>query len=300
MPPRRGRRPRARPSKATVLNGRRQIWLCADDYGMSHSVSAAIRELILRKRINATSVMVVAPHFDRNEAAALAMLNSGEKRVALGLHVTLTAPFKPMSEGFAPLSHGHFPPLQKMMRAAIARRLEPERLLIEIATQVQAFAMAFGRPPDFIDGHQHVHLFPQARDAVLKVAAEAAPNAWVRQCGRPRAAARLHLRKELLLDVLSVAFRRKARQLGVATNPAFAGAYDFKANFAATFPRFLAGLPDGGLIMCHPGLVDAELKRLDPLTHQREQEFAYFNSDEFPRVLAKHDVALAVPVGDSA
>ena len=134
-----------------------------------------------------------------------------------------------------------------------------------------------------------MHLFPQVRDALLKVVAEAAPNAWVRQCGRARSARRLHDRKELVLDILSIGFRRKARQLGVATNPAFAGAYDFdaKANFATIFPRFLTGLPDGGLIMCHPGFVDAELKRLDPLTHQREREFAFFNSDEFPHLLAR-------------
>jgi len=275
----------------------RQIWLCADDYGISRSVNAAIRELILRGRINATSVMVAAPHLDRGEAAALDGLNSGRKRAALGLHVTLTAPFKPMSEDFAPLDHGHFLPLKKTMRAAITRRLNPDRLVIEIATQVQAFVTAFGRPPDFIDGHQHVHLFPQLRDAVLKVAAEAAPNAWVRQCGRPRSARRLKGRKELLLDVLSLGFRRKARQRGVATNPAFAGAYDFdgKPDFAAIFPQFLAGLPDGGLIMCHPGFVDAELKRLDPLTDQREREFAFFSSGDFPRLLADHAVALAPP-----
>ena len=68
-----------------------------------------------------------------------------------------------------------------------------------------------------------------------------------------------------------------------------------KAEFAKIFPRFLAGLPDGGLIMCHPGFVDAELERLDPLTTLREHEFAYFNSDAFPRVLAAHGVALAEP-----
>ncbi len=276
-------------------SGRRRIWLCADDYGISPGVNAAIRELILRGRINATSVMVAAPHFNTEEADALATLNSGQQRAALGLHVTLTAPFKPLSAGFAPLSRGHFPPLQKLMRAALARRLRSERLLIEIATQVEAFVMAFGRPPDFIDGHQHVHLFPQIRDAVLKVAAQAAPAAWVRQCGRARSAKRVHVAKELLLDVLSVAFRRKARRLGVATNPAFAGAYDFKTDIAATFPRFLSRLPDGGLVMCHPGLVDAELKRLDPLTHQREREFAYFGSEDFPKLLAAHGIELAVP-----
>jgi predicted glycoside hydrolase/deacetylase ChbG (UPF0249 family) len=129
------------------------------------------------------------------------------------------------------------------------------------------------------------------------VAAQAAPDAWVRQCGRPGSARRLKDRKELLLDVLSVGFRRKARQLGVATNPAFAGAYDFagKAGYASLFPRFLAGLPDGGLVMCHPGFVDAELKRLDPLTDQREREFAFFNSAEFPKLLAESGVALATP-----
>ena len=275
----------------------RQIWLCADDYGISRGVNAGIRELILRGRINATSVMTAAAHVDAEEADALDELNSGIKRAALGLHVTLTAPFKPLSEGFAPLTHGHFLPLQKMMRAAMTRRLNPERLVIEIATQVEAFVMAFGRPPDFIDGHQHVQLFPQVRDAVLKVAAEAAPSAWVRQCGRAGAADRLRIPKELVLDVLSLDFRRKARRLGIATNPAFAGAYDFERakDFAAIFPRFLSGLPDGGLIMCHPGFVDAKLKRLDPLTHQREREFAYFNSDGFPHVLAEHGVALATP-----
>ena len=39
----------------------RRIWLCADDYGLSPGVNRAIRELIERGRLNATSVMVVGP-----------------------------------------------------------------------------------------------------------------------------------------------------------------------------------------------------------------------------------------------
>jgi predicted glycoside hydrolase/deacetylase ChbG (UPF0249 family) len=277
----------------------RHIWLCADDYGISPSVNAAIRELILRGRINATSVMTAAPHLTENdEADALEMLNSGEKRAALGLHVTLTAPFAPLSADYSPLRGGAFLPLNEMMRLSLARRLQSERLVIEIASQLRAFVSAFGHVPDFVDGHQHVHLFPQVRDAVLKVVAEAAPDAWVRQCGRARSGRRLRDRKALVLDILSQGFRRKARRLGIATNPGFAGAYNFnaKGDFAKTFPRFLAGLPDGGLIMCHPGFVDTELERLDPLTTQREREFAYFNSDVFPQALADHAVALARPV----
>jgi predicted glycoside hydrolase/deacetylase ChbG (UPF0249 family) len=272
----------------------RRIWLCADDYGISLGVNAAIRDLILRGRLNATSVMTAAPNLGNDEADALEMLNSGKKRAALGLHVTLTAPFAPLSEDYAPLRAGAFLPLNETMRLSVARRLQGERLTIEIASQVRAFVAAFGHLPDFVDGHQHVHLFPQVRDAFLKVVAEIAPLAWVRQCGRVRTARALHDRKALVLDILSQGFRRKARRLGIATNPAFAGAYNFnaKADFAKAFPRFLMGLPDGGLIMCHPGFVDAELERLDPLTRQREREFAYFNSEEFPQALADHGVAL--------
>ncbi len=278
----------------------RRIWLCADDYGISPGVNAAIRELISRERINATSVMVGAPHFESDEVAALDTLNSGKKRAALGLHVALTGPFKPVSEGFTPLRDGQFLPLDDMLRSAVSRRLQTELLVIEIASQLRTFIDAFGRPPDFLDGHQHVHLFPQVRDAFLRVVAEGAPEAWVRQCGRARPVRRLHDRKALTLDILSVAFRRKARQLGIPFNPAFAGTYSFnaKANFTKLFPRFLSGLPDSGLVMCHPGFVDAELKALDSLTTLREHEFAFFNSEAFPKALAEHGVSLAHPTGN--
>ena len=278
----------------------RRIWLCADDYGISPGVNAAIRELIARERINATSVIVAAPHFGSDEAAALDTLNSGKKRSALGLHVTLTGPFKPISGDFTPLRDGLFLPLNDMLRSAVSRRLQSELLVIEIATQLRAFIDAFGRPPDFLDGHQHVHLFPQVRDAFLRVVAEGAPDAWVRQCGRARPVRRLHDRKALTLDILSVAFRRKARQLGIAFNPAFAGTYSFnaKAKFTKIFPRFLSGLPDSGLVMCHPGFADAELKALDLLTTLREHEFAFFSSEAFPKALADHGVTLARPTGE--
>ena len=279
----------------------RRIWLCADDYGISAGVNDAIRQLILNRRINATSVMTVAPHFDGDEADALALLNSGERRAALGLHVTLTAPFKPLSEGFAPLRRGHFLPHKDMMRAAMTRRLKPEQLVIEIATQMRAFLETFGRLPDFLDGHQHVHLLPQVRDAFLKVVAETAPNAWVRQCGRARSARRMADHKGLVLDILSMGFRNKASRLGIASNPGFAGAYIFSvnANYAGIFPKFLNGLPDGGLIMCHPGFVDAALKSLDSLTTLREHEFAFFNSDAFLAVMAEHGTALAEPASEA-
>jgi len=274
----------------------RRIWLCADDYGMAPGVNDAIRQLIATRRINATSVMTAASHLGEAEARALVEANA-QGHAALGLHVTLTAPFRPLSFGFAPLRGDAFLPQTELMRLALTRRLDVRKLTTEIAAQVAAFVSAFGRPPDYLDGHQHVQLLPQVRDAFLQVAAEFAPGAWVRQCGRPRGAKALHDPKGLVIDILNVGFRNKAARHGVTTNPAFAGAYAFtpNADFAKIFPRFLKGLPDGGLIMCHPGFVDNELRALDNLTTLREREFAFFNSDAFPAALGAQSVELAHP-----
>ena len=273
----------------------RRIWLCADDYGISPGVDTAIRDLVMRGRLNATSVMVAAPSFSRAEASALSVLNAGTQRVAIGLHLTLTAPLKPLTSGYTPLTDGAFLPLTATLRLAMQQRLDMTALAAEFRAQFEAFAVAFGRPPDFVDGHQHVHLFPQVRQAALETASWLAPQAWMRQCG---SALPLHRRltdpKGLLVDWLSREFRARAEKLGIATNPAFAGTYTFRANadFAGLFPSFLEGLPAGGLVMCHPGHVDAELERLDPLTTLRAREYAYFCSDAFPAALAAHGLTL--------
>jgi len=280
---------------AAELSGRR-IWLCADDYGISIGVNTAIRDLVLRGRINATSAMVVTASLPRSEAVSLNVLNSIAPRVAIGLHLTLTAPFRPLSRDFKPLSEGAFLSLEATLREALLHRLDVAALRSEVASQLAAFGTIFGRAPDFVDGHRHVQLFPQIGEAVLQAVKELAPRAWVRQCGRAiPLAARLADGKGLLLDLLSWGFRRRAAALGVDTNPAFAGTYHFNdaVDFAALFPRFLERLPPGSLVMCHPGFVDAELQRLDPLTALREKEYAFFASDEFPALLARHGVTLA-------
>ena len=102
----------------------RRIWLCADDYGIAPGVNRGIRRLILNGRLNATSVMMAAPHIDADEVDALTMLNSGRTRAALGLHVTLTGQFRPLSAGFAPLRNGVFLSNAQLAARAMARRLQ--------------------------------------------------------------------------------------------------------------------------------------------------------------------------------
>jgi len=126
----------------------RRIWLCADDYGISPGVNRAIRDLIERGRLNATSVMVVGPSFGRDEVRALQAVAAGSPRCAIGLHATLTAPFRPLTMHFQPLDGGMFPPFPKLLRASLLHRLDPEIIHAELLVQFAAFNERFGRAPD--------------------------------------------------------------------------------------------------------------------------------------------------------
>ena len=274
----------------------RRIWLVADDYGLAPGVSKGIRDLIARGRLSGTSAMVVAPSFGRPEALQLAKLAARGQRVAIGLHLTMTAPFRPLT-AFAPVSQdGCFLPIAEMLRRSFWPGFDRAAVAREIEAQIAAFSTAFGRPPDFVDGHHHVHLLPRIDDALLAAIKAANPAAWARQCGQVAPLMRrLHDRKGILIDLLSRRFRARAKAIGVPTNPAFVGTYRFSpdATFAPYFPRFLDDLPDGSVVMSHPGFVDTELEQLDSLTTLREKEFAFLAGDEFPALLAAKGVALA-------
>ena len=279
----------------------RKIWLCADDYGIAPGVNRAIRELIARGRLNATSVMMPVRAIGGEEADALDTLNAGETRAAIGLHVTLTGHFKPMSDGFAPTRDGHFLSIGQMMRAGAAGRLKLERLVDRnrhadagVRGGLRTAARFRRRPSARASPAAGAHGLPPGRRAKPRPT----PGSGNAAARHRRCICRASRDCRSTCSISASAAGRSS--MGIKTNPAFAGVYDFgaKADFAAIFPRFLTGLPDGGLIMCHPGFVDAELKAADKLTQPREREFAFFNSDHFPRLLASHGVALAKPSGN--
>lgn len=123
----------------------KHVALCADDYAIAPGVSLAIRQLVAGRCINATSVMTV---FDglAEEAAALKAAAEGTG-ASLGLHVTLTGTFAPLTSGMAGPA-GTFPALSPLLLAAMTRRLDPKAVAAEVEAQFLAFAAAFGHPPD--------------------------------------------------------------------------------------------------------------------------------------------------------
>lgn len=253
----------------------KRIVLCADDYGYSPGVSRGIRELLERERLSATSSMVVFPEFESEGPLLKPFLG----RADLGLHFTLTANRTIGSVAWE--AHVHPPPLG--------------RIVAELESQVSKFADVVGQVPGYIDGHQHVHVLPVIRDAVVQVARGI--GAWVRSTMDPIDAA-MFRRPGVFESVYLARASRKlsalARTEGVPTNRGFRGVRTFreKEPFRSLFRRMIRNVSDGSLVMCHPGYADPLLSERDPVQNVREGELRYLAGPAFPRDLDEEGVVL--------
>ena len=268
--------------------------LCADDYGMSPGVSEAICLLLQQGRLSATSCMAVAPLWPEHAG----WLRQARGAADVGLHLTLTeyAPLTAMPK-LAP--DGRLPALPRLMQAAYLGGLARSEIAAELGRQLDVFEDAYGGPPSFLDGHQHVHQLPVVRDVVLELLRDRlSGDAYLRTCwDSPAAIVRrgVATAKTLLIAGLGVPLRRKALRDRVATNSVFRGVYDFsrQADYPALFERFLRDMPAKALVMCHPGLHDPAWREPDVIAEQRVAENAFFQSERMPEALARNGLRLA-------
>ncbi len=271
------------------------IVLCADDYGLAPGIGVAIRELIDLGRLSATSCMVVADAWP----AEGERLKSFENKADIGLHLTLSDQRAcRKAAGLAPV--GRFRPLPRVILDGLARRLSSTEVRAEILAQIARFEAVIGRPPDFIDGHQHVHQLRVVRDVLFDLFESRlkAVGVFVRYCDEPLGAIIRHGVAPLraaAISLLGRRFARAGRARAIPGNRRFRGVRSFGANEdpAQFFAAFLAAPADGLLVMCHPGVPDATLAALDPVTEPRLAEYDFMKSDAFAALLAKAGVRLA-------
>jgi chitin disaccharide deacetylase len=273
----------------------RHMVLCADDYGLTEGVSRGILDLAARGRLSATSAMSTMAAWPRL-APDLKKLG-GSFAVGLHLNLTVGSPLGAMPS-LAP--GGVFPPLAAVIRSAFTGQLPEEELRAEIGRQLDVFERAYGAPPAFIDGHQHVHVLPVIRHLLLQVimAKGLAGRLWLRDPSdglMPIIRRKLGSNKALVVKFLGIGFRRAARQAGIDTNEGFSGFSPLDAGTSAerVFQRALIELGPRPVMMCHPGHVDSDLRGLDPAVESRPLELAYLASAAFGDLLREHGMTLA-------
>ncbi len=247
----------------------KRIVLCSDDAGWDGANDAVILALARAGRISAVSVLVDGPAApawaDRHTAPSW----------SFGLHLNFTWSAAEHSSG-----------LGALLARAHLRRLHPGELDTRINAQLDQFESLYGCAPDFIDGHQHVHMLPQIRGVLL--AALRARYGNDMPALRVPASAAWRGSKALALNLLGArALDRMAH--GCPVNRDFAGVYDFGRTvpYRTRMQGWLSSIGDLGLIMAHPG-------SQGPLEHAaaRATEAAYFNSADWPADLVASGCAL--------
>lgn len=263
------------------------IILTADDYAISAGVSRGIDELARARRLSATGAIVTLPRW-REDAQTLKALRGD---VAIGLHINLTlgAPLTPLPS-LAP--EGRLPSVSTLISRALTARLDKAALTAEITRQLTSFIEATGYPPDFVDGHQHVHALPIIRGALVAALAplKLSPKPLVRSPADnfQRISQRgLQIPKSMVLAGLAKGFGAYLERHGMVTNDSFSGVSSFERSspYADELVRALEHAGRRHLIMCHPGHPDAELAALDPVVERRQDEYDALMS--FPDLSAR-------------
>lgn len=252
------------------------VILCADDYAMTAGVSRGILELARSRRLSATSALVTLDRW-REDAKPIAQARDC---IAVGLHLDLTLG-KPLGTMPTLAPQGRFPTLKQILARALTGRIDREEIAAEVKRQLDRFEEATGFPPDHIDGHQHVHALPGVRDGVLAALKQRFPSGGplVRDPADRLSAIRsrgLAVGKSIVINLLSSGFGAAARALGFGVNDSFAGTSSFKEGqpYGEELKVAFSASGQRHLVMCHPGHVDPELSRLDPIVARRAEELA--------------------------
>ena len=162
----------------------------------------------------------------------------GQASIGLHLNLTLGAPLGPCPT-LAPT--GSLPAIGTYVRGGATLPLG--EIEAELGRQIDGFIEVMGRPPDHVDGHQHVHMLAPVRSLVLRQLGlrDLAGKAWLRDSSDQiwRILARgQSIQKALGLSVLGRGFAADAAAAGFFRQRRFCGIFQFPAGgglWAAVF-----------------------------------------------------------------
>jgi predicted glycoside hydrolase/deacetylase ChbG (UPF0249 family) len=269
--------------KTSLDVARRRIAICADDFGMSAGIDEGILELARLGRLSAVSCLVQGPTLSEH-VSSLALLP-----VDIGLHLNFTEAFARGQICFS---------LPRLISACYLRQLPRFLVTATIDCQLDAFETHFGCPPDFIDGHQHVHQLPLIREQLLERIAQRYPThaLWLRstQTARHLTVDRGKRLKARIIACLGArTMRRLADAQGLPMNRHLLGVYGFSASpeeYRQLLMSWFVGAADGDLLMCHPA---SAIEAADPIGQQRMREHSVLADSRFPAWIEQHRLTIS-------
>lgn len=268
-----------------------KVIVCADDYAQSAAIDLAILDLIGKGLLTATSCMTLSPLWTSSAQHLTADIR---QQADIGLHLDFTQ--------FAITLR--LPHPQLVLRSLL-RLLDVKAIRQNICQQLDAFEQAMGTPPDYVDGHLHVHQLPQIRQALLaELSARyahlpVARRPWLRISSPPAGSG---IKARIIHHLGARALQQQALAAGFKVSPILLGVYDFQGDatqYQAHWQRWArqlalidarTALPP--VLMCHPAQPATLADATDPIAAARVVEWQVMQSKAFSHWLSTENVQL--------
>jgi predicted glycoside hydrolase/deacetylase ChbG (UPF0249 family) len=242
----------------------------ADDFGRTAGINRGVVEAHERGIVSSATMMVnYAP---AAEAADLARKNPS---LGVGLHVALTGgpPALPPAQIPSLVDfQGRLPPKPDGLGDA-----NPGEVLAEVRAQLRRFRELMGRDPTHMDSHHHSHRESSAvLDALVTLA-------W--ETGLP-------------IRNASPAVKERLRREGIRTTDHFVEEFYDKGATLEGVVRILGDLQPGTTeLMCHPAVVDEELRGTSGYAEPRTRELEVLTSHDVRQTLQAAGIHLTTFAG---
>jgi predicted glycoside hydrolase/deacetylase ChbG (UPF0249 family) len=224
----------------------------ADDLGRTRGVNRGVFEAHRRGIVTSATLMVNYP-----AASEVRGLSDASPRLGIGLHVQLTGGPPQLPPARIPSLvgvDGRLAPKPDGLAGA-----DPAEVEAEARAQLARFRELMGRDPTHFDSHHHSHRVGAVFAAVVALAKET---------GRPVRPA----------DPAQVELLRRS---GVRTPEHFSEEFFDETARLDVLLAIVRGLPEGTTeLMCHPAVVDEELRSTSSYALPRARELAVLTNPE--------------------
>lgn len=257
----------------------------ADDFNLTRGTARGILEAHRTGIVSSTSVFANL-NFEHGQCDELRKV----KMIGVGVHlnVTLGRPLaQPKLIRSLVTRNGVFKKQSEFRRS----KINAEDCFLEFELQLLNFRAIFGRDPDHLNTHHHLHELPEVACAVAALS---------RKYKIPtRRSNALSLRGEAEA-ISSAATRLPRRPFRAPRNDCFLFSDYFFGSLnhqnywtEKSLVNLLKNLPNGvSELMCHPAYVDQELSRISSFSTERNKELRLFSNPKLRRMLQTENIIL--------
>ncbi len=228
------------------MKKQKRLIVNADDLGCTAGINEGVFEAHRRGVVTSATMMVNYP--SAMDVPALAAASPG---MSIGLHVALTGGITALpADRVRTLvnSEGLLPPKPDGLGGAAA-----DEVLAEARAQLDRFRRIMKRDPSHFDSHHHSHReVPAVLDALVALG---------RETGLPVRAA-------------SPMVAERLRREGVATTDRFVEEFFDETVTVEVLLKIIAAVEGTTELMCHPAVVDEELRSTSSYAEPRTRELA--------------------------